>query len=114
MEKESPDGEGLTNRLGENSFAKVEENIFVINMIAQYGIYGGWGERPLKYNSLVKCMEDVVFFVEEIQSTAKDKTIRIIAPKFCSELAGGEWEFIEELIKDIWIDRNIPVTIYEF
>jgi hypothetical protein len=40
----------------------------------------------------------------------KENTVQIHAPKFGSGLAGGNWNFIEELIKDIWL--NIPVMIY--
>jgi hypothetical protein len=36
--------------------------------------------------------------------------VQIHAPKFGSGLAGGNWAFIQELIKDIW--NNYSVFIY--
>jgi hypothetical protein len=37
----------------------------------------------------------------------------IRAPKFGAGLGGGNWVFIEELMNDIWIKRDIPVYIYD-
>ena len=34
--------------------------------------------------------------------------------KFGSDLAGGKWELIEELIKETWVDRGFDVVVYEF
>ena len=70
------------------------------------------GVRPLYYNHLVACMEKVTECVLKGKEDWPDKTIRIIAPAFGSNLAGGEWEFIEQLIHDCWIERKIDVTIY--
>jgi len=41
----------------------------------------------------------------------KDQSVQIHAPKFGCGLAGGNWNFVSELIRDIW--SNIPVFIYE-
>lgn len=38
----------------------------------------------------------------------------IHCPKFGSLRAGGNWEFILELINETWVDRGINVTIYEY
>lgn len=91
--------------LGETLMVKVDEknNIWVANMIAQHNVGGG---RPLRYNALVKCMETVVSL------PAPPEEISIHAPLFGSQLAGGKWEFIAELIQDIWVDRGFNVTIH--
>jgi hypothetical protein len=39
-----------------------------------------------------------------------DSKIEIHAPKFGSGLAGGDWNFIKELVCDIW--SNCPIFIY--
>jgi hypothetical protein len=44
------------------------------------------------------------------KNNIEDIKYEIHAPKFGSGLAGGNWNFIENLIEDIWID--IPVYIY--
>jgi hypothetical protein len=42
----------------------------------------------------------------------KESKIQIHAPKFGCGLAGGNWNFIENLIQDIWNSYNI--TIYNY
>lgn len=91
--------------LGHTQFIPVSNNIIVCNMIAQ--TLGG--VRPLYYNHLVVCMERVA---ETILTFGVLGVKRIIAPAFGSNLAGGDWNFISELINDCWIDRGIDVTIY--
>jgi hypothetical protein len=36
---------------------------------------------------------------------------QIICPMFGSGLAGGDWNFVEKLIEDCWLRRDIPVTV---
>jgi hypothetical protein len=79
-----------------------EDRIVVANMVAQ----DLGSERPLYYNDLVKCMEQVAHS-DEIQCGGE-----IICPMFGSALAGGDWRFIEELITDCWLVRGIQVTVY--
>ena len=62
------------------------------------------GKRPLFYNKLADCMEQVALVCQELK-------LNIHAPKFGSGLAGGNWDFIENLIEDIW--GHLSVTIYE-
>jgi len=92
--------------LGETQFVLVQEGfsvpIYVCNMCAQ--TLGG--RRPLFYNHLVACMEQVAEFALLHESP------RIVCPLFGSALAGGNWNFIEELIQDCWLGKNIPVTAY--
>lgn len=38
--------------------------------------------------------------------------VRIAAPMFGAGLAGGEWEFIEKMIEDIWGSLNVTIYIY--
>lgn len=76
--------------------------VFVANMVAQ--TLGG--ARPLYYNDLARCMDEVAKFVKQ------QKDGRIVAPLFGAGLAMGRWDFIEELINDCWIRQSIPVTIY--
>lgn len=93
-------------KLGETQFVDVQESprIFVCNMIGQNG-FGHNNQRFLKYNSISRCMDQVAAHAIEHQA-------KIVAPLFGSGLAGGNWLFIEELIEDCWISKNIPVTIY--
>ncbi len=87
--------------LGETQIIKVKDTSFVANMVGQ--TLGG--TRPLFYNHLCKCMDTVADF-------AMKHNLQIIAPMFGSNLAGGNWLFIEQLIEDCWLRKNIPVTIH--
>lgn len=78
----------------------IENNVYVANMIAQ--TLGG--KRPLFYNHLIDCMEEVGRFAETVNS-------KIYAPLFGSKLAGGNWDFIEELMVDVW--SKLDVHIYQ-
>lgn len=88
-------------KLGNVQFVNIG-NVTIANMLAQ--TLGG--SRPLYYNHLVSCME-------EVGEAALNANAEIVCPLFGSGLAQGRWEFIEELIYDCWIrDKNIKTTIY--
>jgi hypothetical protein len=95
--------------LGRTQVVEVDRDIFVANMVAQvfYCREGMRSTRPLYYNALVTCMETVARFLLNHDTDAT----HILAPKFGSELAGGNWDFVEDLIYDIWIEKGIPVKV---
>lgn len=88
--------------IGTTDFVTVSDNISVANMIAQNGI---GGTRPLRYNALSKCLDEVAEY-------AINNEMEIYSPLFGSGLAGGNWLFIEEMIKDAWLEREIKVTVF--
>ncbi len=98
------DRKNIVYGLGDTHFVEVSDNIEVANMIAQYGIRRG-NTRPLRYNSLAKCLDAVAVRAAIYQQ-------EIHAPMFGSDRAGGNWLFIEEMIKDAWILPGIKVKIY--
>jgi hypothetical protein len=70
------------------------------------------GYRPLFYNHLAKCMDDLASFITNERDEWHDIS-EIVCPRFGSGLAGGNAVFIEELIKDCWVKEGISVTICE-
>jgi hypothetical protein len=79
------------------------------NMVAQNGIINPkTNPRPLNYEALVNCMVNVRNY---IKNSGFDK-VELHCNKFGSQLAGGDWAFISDLIDDIW--KNIPVVIYNY
>lgn len=101
------DGKEPKDLLGKIQGVTVEENIIICNMIAQDGYKSNANPVPLKYSALVKCMTNLADL-----SNANCSSIH--CPKFGSGLAGGNWQLIEELIKNIWIDNGIDVYVYEY
>lgn len=100
------DMEQFPFKMGETQFVEVRTGeppmIFVCNMVAQ--TLGG--KRPLFYNHLARCMDSVANFAP------RQSNPRIVAPMLGAQLAGGRWDFVEELIGDCWLRLGIPVTIH--
>jgi len=103
---------GKKSALGYTQFVEVRHNkkinskIIFANMIAQNGTISKSNNRPLNYAALVRCMLDIKRFID-ISKSDNDSNVEIHAPKFGSGLAGGNWNFIENLIEDIWSDTNV-------
>lgn len=99
------EGVNITNipfELGNTLLVSVTNEIDVAHMLAQ--TLGG--SRPLYYNHLARCMDHVGEYASNFGPCD------IHAPAFGSGLAGGNWFFIEQLINDCWLRRNLNVTIY--
>jgi ferredoxin-like protein FixX len=92
--------------LGETQFINCGNDVVVCNMVAQTLFYDV--QRNLDYVSLAFCMEQVRYEFLECGGQ------RILCPKFGSDLAGGNWEFIADLIEDSWIKNGIDVTVVEY
>ena len=99
--------------LGKVCCAKIDEHLVVANMVAQNGTVSDDNPIPLKYKALANCMMEVFAYVEMIKSQTANPVV-IHAPKFGSDLAGGNWDFILELIREIWLENGIDVVVYEF
>lgn len=101
-------------KLGHTQFVTAvshkSNKIIIANMIAQNGLINMKNKRPLHYPSLVKCMYDIRTYQKKL-SLETECSIEIHAPKFGSGLAGGNWQFISDLIDDIWSDINTFVYI---
>lgn len=103
---------GSTLKLGYVQYVSAAKNqhtkneIIFANMVAQNGIIHKKNPRPLNYEALIRCMVDVRNFINK----SNHENIEIHCPKFGSGLAGGDWNFISDLIYDVW--HNIPVFVY--
>ncbi|WP_315120855.1 macro domain-containing protein [uncultured Clostridium sp.] len=99
------DGENFS--LGEVQFVEVTSDIVVANMIGQRGIRSNKSVPPIRYEAINKCLEKVGDKAGEMQAS-------VHMPRIGCGLAGGEWRFIEPLIKQNLIERNIHVFVYDF
>ena len=104
----------LRSNLGYVQYVKTLEDknyghkLIFANMIAQNGVLNKQNPRPLNYFALCKSMVGISKFIQS--NFDQDNPVQIHAPKFGCGLAGGNWNFIESLIEDIWY--NIPVYVY--
>lgn len=97
--------------LGHNIYARCDKHpkpIWVVNMVAQSGTVSLDNPRPLNYEALYKCMENIGL---GIKSNDNPENYTIVAPKFGSHLAGGNWNIIEVMIEELW--KDLEVHIYE-
>jgi len=76
-------------------------------MFAQDGIYSTHNKKPIRYDSLKDCMLKIAYYISDLQEKSK---VVISAPMFGSGLAGGDWQIIEKMIKEIW--SSIDVIVY--
>lgn len=89
-------------------------DLIVANMIGQSGLVSNNNSKPVKYWALAIAMDKVCGFYDSLSLGYPGKKIVIHCPKFGSDLAGGDWNFILELINELWIDKGIDVVVYEF
>ncbi|KKN52804.1 hypothetical protein LCGC14_0608470 [marine sediment metagenome] len=105
------------NSLGEVCLATIDDKTYVANMIAQNCYISPKNPKPLKYWALAKCMKNVVPIAAGnivSHSSQNRPPFSLHCPKFGSLRSGGNWNFIEELIEELWIDRGFNVTVYEY
>ena len=91
-------------KLGSVSFAQVEDDIVVANIIGQNG-YGRRGKFVV-YEALGKGFESV-------RSHFKNKEFSVHAPRLGTGLAGGEWSMISKLLETHFCAHGIKVVIYD-
>lgn len=107
---------GNKSKLGQTQFIvsktneKYKHSIVFANMIAQNGLISPKNTRPLNYYALAICMNDIRNYIKNFKMN-NDNNIEIHAPKFGSGLAGGNWNFISDLIQDIWQDVSVYVYL---
>ena len=99
--------------LGRVCYAKIDEHLVIANMIGQKGIASVDNPIPIKYKALADCMTEVVGYIEMIKRQTSNPVV-IHCPKFGSLRAMGNFDFILELIREIWLENGINCVIYEF
>lgn len=106
---------GSQAKLGHVQFINVKSekkyghSIIFANMIAQNKLISDKNKRPLNYAALVYCMNQVRSYTKHLQSASDINRVELHCPKFGSGLAGGNWNFISDLITDIWHDMDVFV-----
>ena len=111
-------GGGAHLPLGFIQPVKVDENLWVINMIAQRGVgtrYTGPDRGPpIRYDAVKTCLKKVAKLALDPKYRGPYKSVAIHAPYFGCGLAGGDWDIIEEIIQEVLVEQGLSVTIYEF
>ena len=94
--------------LGHVQFVKVEEDIWIANMIAQRDVRKSKdGTPPIRYDAVRKSLARVSAFAKRQQAS-------VHMPRIGCGLAGGKWEEIEPLINEQLIVNEVEVVVYDF
>ena len=99
-----------STELGETEFVYVEPHVIIANMISQYKTIREV-KKPIRYKALIECMTTISNRIKELKLFSKN-AVEIWTCKFGSKRAGGNWDFIVELIDELWSD--MPVTVFEY
>jgi O-acetyl-ADP-ribose deacetylase (regulator of RNase III) len=95
--------------LGKCLAIEVEEDVTVVNMIAQRGIYSP-GHRahqnnPLVYDALHRCLKQAA-------SSAKEDGATLHMPKIGAGLARGDWSIISSIIESVSKEYQVNSYVY--
>lgn len=94
--------------LGETQLVKVEDNIWVANLIGQHKLNKDEdGNAPIRYEAIEQGLGKVAVFAKEVNAS-------VHMPRIGCGLAGGTWDRIEPLIIRTLITIDVPVTVYDF
>jgi len=108
---------GKPFKLGEYQSVRVHghdpfSQVFVLNMIGQDGVRGADNPKPVKYDALGKCINEIGKSLSHYSRRHENvHPVEIITVKFGSDLAGGDWQILEEMICDHW-QNTTKVTVF--
>jgi O-acetyl-ADP-ribose deacetylase (regulator of RNase III) len=90
--------------LGSAMVLKVEEDLYVANMIAQHGLRpNAEGVPPVRYLALTDALSKVNDVAMSIGAT-------LHMPRIGCGLAGGEWSAVEAILNEV---VTVDVTVYD-
>lgn len=94
--------------LGQTQFVKVEELLWVANIIGQRDVRKDKnGNPPVRYEAISEGLGRVAQFARTNYAT-------VHMPRIGCGLAGGNWEEIEKIVIEQLISKGIEVTVYDF
>jgi len=94
--------------LGDVQFVNVDDNIVVANLIGQHGIsFDCNGNPPIRYNALDTGFSQILKFCQ-----ARIADLHIPYKLGC-DLAGGNWNTVEIIIRETVLKQDIDVYVYD-
>jgi len=96
--------------LGSIQHVKVEDDLYVVNMVAQHSIRGRDTSShgpPLRYPALRQCLQKVVQLAQTQQAS-------VHMPRIGCGLAGGMWEHVQDIIEETLVLGGVKTTVYDF
>jgi O-acetyl-ADP-ribose deacetylase (regulator of RNase III) len=92
--------------LGEVQFVRVDEFLWVANLIGQQDVVPAQNIPPVRYDAIRKGLRRVA---EE----AKRLSASVHMPRIGCGLAGGKWEEVGKIIEEELVGSGVSVTVYD-
>ena len=100
-------GEGDTPfALGEVQLVKVDETIWVANLIGQRDVRVIGGVPPVRYEAIRKGLRRVAEEALRLEAS-------VHMPRIGCGLAGGKWEEVGKIVEDELGKNSVSVTVYD-
>lgn len=93
--------------LGVVQFVKVEDSLWVANLVGQRGLRSVHGVPPIRYEAVAEGLGRVARFATQHHAS-------VHMPRIGCGLAGGTWDRIEPLITKELCELSLRVTVYDF
>jgi O-acetyl-ADP-ribose deacetylase (regulator of RNase III) len=94
--------------LGCVNVAQVEDDTWVVNMLAQRGVEPDrYNRPPIRYEAVKLALAQAAIF-------CKEKNATMHMPRIGCGLAGGTWDKIEPHIQNEVIANGVDVVVYDF
>jgi len=95
---------GVVLSLGDVQITKVENDVWVCNMVAQSGLRSRSNSVPLDLTALKECLTKV-----EVAASSQNASIHM--PRIGCGLAGGKWEDVEPIVSS---SLHRKTYVYDF
>lgn len=92
-------------QLGKSQLIKVDQELYILQMLAQKGIFKRNNEIPLQYDSLHQCLVD-------LRENALKYDASVHMPRIGAGQAKGDWGVISKMIEKELSEYGIEVIIY--
>jgi O-acetyl-ADP-ribose deacetylase (regulator of RNase III) len=94
--------------LGEVQFVKVEDDLWIANLIGQHKINKDENnDPPIRYAAIEKGLNKVSEFAHALNAS-------IHMPRIGCGLAGGTWDKMEQIIEKTLLEKKGSVIVYDF
>jgi O-acetyl-ADP-ribose deacetylase (regulator of RNase III) len=93
-------------RLGAAQFVRVEQRLWVANLVGQHGIRTGGQGVPVRYEAIDAALASVA-----VRAAGLGASVHM--PRIGCGLAGGRWDLVEPLILERLVSPGLPVTVYD-
>ncbi|MFC2966669.1 macro domain-containing protein [Acidimangrovimonas pyrenivorans] len=92
--------------LGRSQLVKVEDDLWVANMIAQHGLRPRHGVPPIRYDALRAALDELHRLAPPGAS--------VHMPRIGCGLAGGSWDEVGPIVEQALAAKGRRVTVYDF